>query len=279
MELLSDAIRGKHSRGDRCQDIDEALTALVARKVSDIDGYLLSPVSSTPSRIADVLQLGTRRCVDLAESTIREVNLERMNSSCLLARAVLETGCLMLYLSGLVRHAVGDPASVDLEQLHRFAFDTLVGSGRKAKTFIFMEGDTVTNILTIMEKLDRELKTPFLGLYEGLSEHAHPNAHGMALTYVRTHKACVTTYADQSDGRLAVSLSLTISALATALQVAEMANRHWDQDRAAFILLAEQRIHDAGTWPGDIPFPIPRGSDGTFPTTVRNVTSDSDDDE
>ena len=32
----------------------------------------------------------------------------------------------------------------------------------------------------------------------------------MALTYVRTHKACVTTYADRSDGRLAVSLSLTI---------------------------------------------------------------------
>lgn len=271
METLSDAIRGKHSRGNRCQEIDEALVALLARKVAEIDGYLLSPVSSTPSRIADVLQLGTRRCVDLAESTIREINLERMNSSCLLARAVLETGCLMLYLGRGVRHAVTDPASADFEQLHRFAFDTLVGSGKKAKKFIFMEGHTVTNVLTIMEKLDRELSTPFIGFYEGLSEHSHPNAHGMALTHVRTHSACVTTYVEQTDGRLSVSLSLAISALATALQVAEVANQQWDDARAAFILHAEQRIHDAGTWPVDIPFPIPRDSNGLFPTAIRNA--------
>jgi hypothetical protein len=177
----------------------------------------------------------------------------------------------MLHLSRLVQHAVADPASADFELLHRFAFDTLVGSGKKAKTFIFREGHTVTNVLTIMEKLDRELSTPFIGFYEGLSEHSHPNAHGMALTYIRTHSACVTTYMDQTDGRLAVSLSLAISALATALQVAEVANQQWNEDRAAFILHAEKRVHDAGTWPVDIPFPIPRDRDGLFPTAIRNA--------
>ncbi len=274
MERLSDAIRDKHARGNRCEEIDAAVAALVARKVSEIDGYLLSPVSSTPSRIADLLQLGTRRCVDLAESTIREMNLERLNSSCILARAVLETGCLMLYLSHLVRHAVGDPANADFDKLHGFAFDTLVGSGKKAKTFFFMEGHTVTNILTVMEKLDKDLETPFLGFYEGLSEHSHPNAHGMALTYVQTHKACVTTYTDQKPGRVDTSMSLAISALTTALQIADMANRHWDEDGNAFVLLAEKRIHEAGTWPADIPYPIPRLSDGSFPTTIRNASAD-----
>jgi hypothetical protein len=274
MERLSDVIRQKHARDNRCEDIDAAIAALVARKVVEIDGYLLSPVSSTPSRIADVLQLGTRRCVDLAESTIREMNLERLNSSCILARAVLETGCLMLYLSHLVRHAASDPANADFEKLHGFAFDTLVGSGKKAKTFFFMEGHTVTNILTIMEKLDKDLETPFLGFYEGLSEHSHPNAHGMALTYVETHRACVTTYTDQKPGRVDASMSLAISALTSALQIADMANRHWDEDRNAFILLAEKRIHEAGTWPADIPYPIPRRSDGSFPTTIRNASAD-----
>ncbi len=275
MERLSDAIREKYSRGGgRGEDLDAAIAGLEARRVPEIDGYLLSPVSSTPSRIADVLQLGTRRCVDLADSTIREINLERVNSSCILARAVLETACLMLYLSHVTRHAVEDPAIADFEKLQKFAFDTLVGSGKKAKTFYFMEGHTVTNILTIMEKLDKDLETPFLGFYEGLSEHAHPNAHGMALTYASTHSACVTTYADQKPSRMSASSNLAINAFVTALQMAELANRWWDENRNAFILLAEKRIHDAGTWPKDIPYPIPRRSDGSFPTTIRNASSD-----
>ena len=182
METFSATIRQKHSRGNRCEDIDSAIAKLQARKVAEIDGYLLSPVSSIPSKAADLLQLGTRRSVDLAESAIREMNREALNSSCILTRAVLETGCLMLYISHQVRHAVKDPAKADLDKLNTFMMDTLVGSGPKAKTFIFKEGHRVTNILTIMEKLDRELETPFLGFYEGLSEHSHPNAHGMALT-------------------------------------------------------------------------------------------------
>ena len=237
MERLSDAIRQKHARGNRCEEIDAAIAALVARKVIEIDGYLLSPVSSTTveDRRRPAAQVRGGASI-LPESTIREMNLEGLNSACILARAVLETGCLMLYLSHLVRHAVSDPASADFDKLHGFAFDTLVGSGKKAKTFIFMEGHTVTNILTIMEKLDKDLGTPFLGFYEGLSEHSHPNAHGMALTYVETHKACVTTYTDQKPGRVDASMSLAISALTSALQIADMANQHWDEDRIAFIL-------------------------------------------
>lgn len=275
METLSATIRQKHSRGNRCEDIDSAIAALQARKVAEIDGYLLSPVSSIPSKAADLLQLGTRRSVDLAESAIREMNREALNSSCVLTRAVLETGCLMLYISQQVRHAVKDPAKADLDKLNTFMMDTLVGSGPKAKTFIFMEGHRVTNILTIMEKLDKELETPFLGFYEGLSEHSHPNAHGMALTYASTHKACVTTYTEQKESRTRVSLDMAISALATFLQIAEMANRQWDEDRQAFILLQEKNIHEAGTWPKDTPYPIPRRSDGTFPTAIRSASSDT----
>ena len=275
METLSATIRQKHSRGDRCKDIDLAIAELQARKIAEIDGYLLSPVSNIPSKVADLLQLGTRRSVDLAESAIREMNREALNSSCILTRAVLETGCLMLYISQQVRHAVKDPSKADFDRLNTFMMDTLVGSGPKAKTFIFMEGHRVTNILTIMEKLDKELKTPFLGFYEGLSEHSHPNAHGMALTYANTHAACVTTYTEQKESRTRVSLDMAINALVTSLQIAEMANRHWDEDRQAFIVLEEKRIHDVGSWPKDTPYPIPRRSDGTFPTMIRNASSEN----
>lgn len=72
-----------------------------------------------------------------------------------------------------------------------------------------------------------------------------------------------------------MSLDMAISALATSLQIAEMANRQWDEDRQAFILLQEKKIHEAGTWPKDTPYPILRRSDGTFPTTIRNASSDT----
>ena len=74
---------------------------------------------------------------------------------------------------------------------------------------------------------------------------------------------------------MGASLNLAISAFVTALQMAELANRWWDENRNAFILLAEKRIHHAGTWPKDIPYPIPRRSDGAFPTTIRNASSDT----
>src|SRR5262245_50297168 len=100
METLSATIRKKVAALEgSCDAIDTALRELAARKVPETDGYLLSPVATLPSRIADLLQLGTRRTIDLAESAIREINLQQVNSSCLLARAVLETCCLMLYLS------------------------------------------------------------------------------------------------------------------------------------------------------------------------------------
>jgi len=50
-----------------------------------------------------------------------------------------------------------------------------------------------------------------------------------------------------------------------------MANRHWEQDRLRFTLLAEKNIHEKGTWPKDIPYPIPRYSDGTFPTSSDQI--------
>ena len=244
---------------------------MATRKVPEIDGYLLSPVSSLPSKIADLLKLGTRRTIDLAESTIREMNLQQVNSACLLTRAVLETCCLMLYLSEQIRQIVREPDKADFDRLNEFAANMLVGSGPKAKTFYFKEGFVVTNILTIIEKLDKKLKTPFMGFYEGLSEHAHPNAHGMALTYVDTHKACVTTYTERKESRASASTGLAISALASALQIAEMANRHWEADRLQLTLLAEKNVHEKGTWPKDIPYPISRRSDGTFPTTFDQL--------
>ena len=44
METLSAAIRERHALEGRCDAIDTALGELAARKVLEIDGYLLSTV-------------------------------------------------------------------------------------------------------------------------------------------------------------------------------------------------------------------------------------------
>ena len=81
----------------------------------------------------------------------------------------------------------------------------------------------------------------------------------------------LTTYTDRKESRATASFALAISALASALQMAEMANGHWGQDRLQLTFLAEKNIHEKRTWPKDIPYPIPRRSDGTFPTSSDQI--------
>ena len=167
------------------------------------DRLLVSPVSSLPSKVADVLQLGTRRTIDLTESAIREINREQVISSCLLVRGALETACLMWDLTRRVTKNVR--AGSHLTDLNTKVTNTLLGSGKKAKTFKFFENHVAQNILTIIQRLDKELDAPFGGFYEGLSERAHPNAHGMVFVYAEAHKAGVTTFTDKNGSYVKVS--------------------------------------------------------------------------
>ena len=265
MECFSEAIQNEYEEHECPLRIHEALGRLRQKKVPEIDGYLLSPVSILPTKVANVLQLGTRRTLDLTESSIREINREQVISSCLLVRGVLETACLMWDLTRRVTKDVR--AGTDLPALDTKTANTLLGSGPKAKTFTFFENHFAQNILTIIQRLDKELDAPFEGFYEGLSEHAHPNAHGMVLLYAETHKACVTTFTDKNESRAKASLGLALSALATSLDIVEKALEEWEDMKPTLILLAEKQLHEKGTWPTDIPYPITRRSDGSFPTT------------
>ena len=265
MERFSEAIQSAYEEHECPLCIHEVLGRLIERKVPEIDGYLLSPVSSLPSKVADVLQLGTRRTIDLTESSIREINREQVISSCLLVRGVLETACLMWDLTHRMTKDVR--AGSDLTDLNTKAANTLLGSGQKAKTFKFFGNHVVQNILTSVQRLDKELDAPFEGFYEGLSERAHPNAHGMVLVYAEAHKASVTTFTDKNGLNVKVSLSLALSALASSLDLVEKTLEEWEEVKRNLILLAEKQLHEKGSWPADVPYPIPRRSDGSFPTT------------
>ena len=90
---------------------------------------------------------------------------------------------------------------------------------------------------------------------------------GMVLVYAEAHKAGVTTFTDKNGLNVKVSLSLALSALASSLDLVEKTLEEWEEVKRNLILLAEKQLHEKGSWPADVPYPIPRRSDGSFPTT------------
>lgn len=133
-----------------------------------------------------------------------------------------------------------------------------MGHGPKAKTFILAEEHVVQNILTIIQRLDKELEAPFGGFYEGLSEHAHPNYHGMMALYFDGHDGAISKFTDHREGRTKASLILAICALATSLDILVLVAEKRAELSDELAALSERRIHERGTWPADVEYPIRR---------------------
>ena len=258
MERFSADIRLNHSEFDNPGQIEAALERLAAQKVASKDGFRMSPVSTLPAKMFEVMQCGVRRTVDLTDSAIREINGRNVVAACVLVRGVLETSCLLWDLIRRVEQIVEDGDVTDLEKLGKYVSDTLLGHGPKAKTFVLFEGHVVTNVLTIIERLDKQLDAPFMNFYEGLSEHAHPNAHGMVLLYTDRHHEGVTYFTERNERRAKASLILALGALATSLDVIEYALAQHLKLSERLAILAERGIYERRTWPDDTPYPINR---------------------
>jgi len=259
MELFSIVVKALFRDCDEPRKIEERLERLNALKVDSSDGLALSPVSQLPSKLFDLVQFGIRREVELAEAAIRELNRLNVSSSSTLVRGVLGTTCLLYDTIRKVESAVAQGDSNSADDLDKWLTKTLLGHGPKATTFIVAEEYVVQNILTIMQRLDKELDAPFGRFYEGLSEHAHPNYHGMMAQYFDGHDGAISMFTDHRRGRTKASvLLLAMVALATSLEilvhVAEKRAELSDQ----LATLSERRIHDRGTWPADVEYPVQR---------------------
>ena len=97
-----------------------------------------------------------------------------------------------------------------------------------------------------------------MGFYEGLSEHAHPNYHGMMSPYFARQHAGVAHFVDGKDDRVEAATILVICALATALDFSELAYRTATGALIPLAVLAERREHEAGRWPAGTAFPVVR---------------------
>lgn len=260
MEIFSAEIKTLYGERDEPADIEHHLELLKGRKVNSSDGLALSPVSKLPGKLHDLVQFGIRRSVELSEASVREMNRFNVTTSCVLVRSVLETACLLYDTIRKVAHAVESGESTRADELDKWITNALLGHGPKAKTFVLSEEYVVQNVLTIIQRLDKELDAPFGSFYEGLSEHAHPNYHGMMGAYFEGHDGAVSKYTDRREGRMKASLVLAICALASSLGVVDHVAERQRALSDPLAALAEKRIFERGTWPPDLKYPIRRAA-------------------
>jgi hypothetical protein len=156
--------------------IEVALQELLAKKEEYTDVRALSPAAKMPFKTHDLLQIGLRRVLELADASVRELNRQNVSTSMVLVRAVFETSCLLFDAANRVVAATKTDDVKELDELDKFLMDVLVGF--KSKEWGFSEEFTARNVLTIIQRIGTQLDIDLMWYYDGLSEHAHPNYLG-----------------------------------------------------------------------------------------------------
>lgn len=246
------------------EEVTANLLEAVSKGVNELHGGLLSEVllgrdspASIPDKVLVLMHALAHRMAELSRAYVREVNARSFTPSFLLARAMLEGGCLAYDLTSRVAEALKADSTSTLPDLD--AHLTRVMHGAKSKAWLPGEDDPVAvNILTVLDRVARELGPSLKQSFEDMCEFAHPNAAGVLSSYgdldtVRHIQTFNTEPARETDGNRAVSWHLRTTALALAIFSTAQALR--DRQRSRLISLCERELYEQGIWPANVPYP------------------------
>lgn len=257
MEVFTTQFRELHQDDDTGK-IEATIAQLERWLVPEMDGRTFSPISKLPAKLFDLLQVGLRRTIELSDASIREMNRENIIASYVLVRAIFETTCLLLDASRLGEKAVQKNNTKMLDDVDKFLMDVLVGF--KSKEWGFSEEYIARNVLTIIQRLSKELEIDLMWFYEGLSERAHPNYLGMLGTYQTAPPPgdFMVKFHSPAGEQLKLHMNMAIGGLAIATEMMRMALQKFDQIATQFAVLCERGIYEGGTWPQGVEYPVKR---------------------
>ena len=117
------------------------------------------------------------------------------------------------------------------------------------------------NVVTIIERLSKQLKIELISMYGDLSEHAHPNYLGMMSAYQQLAEPGnpIVRFVDQPLTKETALNALGWTVSGTMIGV-EMTGGAVDREREnarGVRALCEEAIHYGGTWPQGVPCPTP----------------------
>lgn len=257
MALFDESIKREFPEHNGPEDIETALDAMRELKRPECDGIALSPVSKAPAQVTILLQVGLRRTIELTEAAIREINLRNLVSTALLSRGTLETACLLWDVMNAIEEVVASGDRAEVKRLLETLSKSLLGG--KAKEVMIDETIEARNVITIIQRLSKKFDVPLFGFFERLSEYAHPNYHGMMATY--TEVGAEGGIKAFCDGRASSERALLITAIGTVATSCSIIIESFKIAAArleSLAALAERAVFEAGTWPTEIEYPVPR---------------------
>jgi hypothetical protein len=131
MESFDESIKAEFPDHNTPMDIEMGLDRMHRLKVPACDGIGLSPVSKVPAQMMIFTQVALRRAVELAEAAIREINRRNLVTSALLARATLETSCLLWDVMFKVEAVANSGDTKRLAEFHELMSKSLFGGKAK----------------------------------------------------------------------------------------------------------------------------------------------------
>jgi len=226
-----------------------------ALKIPVIRADDVSPVAKLPYKAEVLFQVGLRRALELTESCIREANSMAFAPLYVDARALLETVAVVAEMGERIKRIVGNwdrTALTDLDTQHMKA---LLGSrksgwGDPAKV-------PARNILSVIDDLSKALDQDIRAAYDDLSEHAHPNFAGMQGAYQRIeaeNRRSLLIEHPLLDG--VGDIGHPLAAIAVSLALLTRAFGQYRRLSYEFTRLCEEDIHQAGTWPQGLVYPL-----------------------
>ena len=251
--------------------IEATLQTLKAQKVDSIDIRTISEVAGTPSKLVILLQVGLRRVVDLSAAGIREMNRHNVVPAIVLVRAVFETSCLMFDAVRQADKAAKTSTMQAVKEYDKYLMDAMFGS--KAKEWSGgVEDYTTRNVVTVMQRLAKEMKSDLMWFYDGMSEHAHPNYLGMSSIYRMNSDMPhdpIVRFSDSILEARQVSMTLALRCLEIGTTIMLVSLQQYVGGWTAIAAVCEKALYEEGMWPSEVTYPVKR--DSPNPSGLGNV--------
>jgi hypothetical protein len=248
MPLFSDEMKGVDRLATSLNDIETRYTVMLGMKKATVGGADVWPASRMAVNLDVLQQVGIRRILELTEALGRDVTAGAFAPVWVGGRALLEMAALMYDLSDRARACVDAPTAEAFQTLDTHAAKIYLGF--KSMEWAYSEDVKAKNILTTVQKVSKSDSAAyrdaidrlgvkiekFMGIYDLLSEGAHPNYVGTVDAYQRLGATVGVLELIDSPAKIDPKrIAQPVDGAAIALSMSVSAVEIWQNVRDAFI--------------------------------------------
>jgi hypothetical protein len=254
MERFSTDFRAKYPHNEHLAGIEHAYDVLLRLRRERIHFPTLIPeltktgkVPKSPVNVLVLMQTAIRRGLELTDSMIRDANALSYTPVWVNSRSLFELGSLVFDTSDKVNDLVTDWDLARYMEFDSHLAKIMLGfksaswhPGRENGEHLDL---VPQNIITIIQRIEKKHIPGYFGLYELLSEVAHPNYMGMIEQYHTLHSDLVTAeFHDRPAERDITAIQIPLSNAHGALAMLVKGIESYDSNLMKYALLCSKGI-------------------------------------